>query len=59
MKSHFSKVLCGTALALGCTTALAEQITVTDIAGREVTLEVPVERMILGEGRQIYLLGAL
>ncbi|QFU03276.1 corrinoid ABC transporter substrate-binding protein [Halomonas sp. THAF5a] len=48
-----------TALALGSTAALAEEITVTDIAGREVTLDAPVERVILGEGRQIYLLGAL
>ena len=28
-----------------------EEITLTDLAGREVTLSVPVERMILGEGR--------
>ncbi|MCH4564277.1 ABC transporter substrate-binding protein [Halomonas sp. EGI 63088] len=49
----------GTAIALAGTTAQAEEITVTDIAGRQVTLDAPVERMILGEGRQIYLLGAL
>ncbi|WP_111412262.1 ABC transporter substrate-binding protein [Billgrantia lactosivorans] len=59
MNSNLSRVLCVTALTLGCTAVQAEQITVTDIAGREVTLEVPVERMILGEGRQVYLLGAL
>lgn len=41
------------------TTALAEEVTITDIAGREVTLNVPVERVILGEGRQIYLLSVL
>ncbi|WP_417285515.1 ABC transporter substrate-binding protein [Cobetia marina] len=39
--------------------AAAEEITLTDIAGRQVTLDAPVERMILGEGRQVYLLGAL
>ncbi|MCE9664781.1 ABC transporter substrate-binding protein [Halomonas sp. M5N1S17] len=39
--------------------AQAEEITITDIAGRQVTVDVPVERAILGEGRQIYLLGAL
>ncbi|PXX94839.1 ABC transporter substrate-binding protein [Halomonas sp. LBP4] len=48
-----------TAIALAGTTAQAEEITITDIAGRQVTLDAPVERMILGEGRQIYLLGAL
>ncbi|WP_108446051.1 ABC transporter substrate-binding protein [Halomonas denitrificans] len=49
----------GTALALGCAAAQAEPITITDVAGRQVTVDAPVERMILGEGRQIYLLGAL
>ena len=39
--------------------AMADTTTVTDVAGRQVTLETPVERVILGEGRQIYLLGAL
>ncbi|WP_163576129.1 ABC transporter substrate-binding protein [Halomonas faecis] len=51
--------VCGTAVALAGTTILADEIAVTDITGREVTVDVPVERMILGEGRQIYLLGAL
>lgn len=37
----------------------ADSITVTDVAGREVTVEAPVERIILGEGRQIYLVAAL
>ena len=39
--------------------ALADPVTVTDVAGREVKLEAPVDRIILGEGRQIYLLGVL
>lgn len=39
--------------------AIAEPLTITDITGREVTVEVPADRIILGEGRQIYLLGAL
>ncbi len=59
MPSSLLKAVAGTALALGSTAALAEQITVTDVAGREVTVEAPVDRVILGEGRQIYLLGAL
>jgi iron complex transport system substrate-binding protein len=34
-------------------------LTVTDIAGREVTLNAPVKRMLLGEGRQLYLIASL
>ncbi len=34
-------------------------IVLTDIAGRTVTIEKPVERVILGEGRQIYIVAAL
>lgn len=34
-------------------------ITVTDIVGRSVTVEAPVERMILGEGRQLYIVAML
>ncbi|MGR2740158.1 ABC transporter substrate-binding protein [Billgrantia sp. Q4P2] len=59
MDSYLPKILCCTALAFSYAVAQAEEITITDIAGREVTVEVPVERVILGEGRQIYLLGAL
>ncbi|WP_422666828.1 ABC transporter substrate-binding protein [Billgrantia gudaonensis] len=47
------------ALALGGTVAQAGAITVTDVAGRELTVDAPVDRVILGEGRQIYLLAAL
>ncbi|MGV8936122.1 MAG: ABC transporter substrate-binding protein [Allorhizobium sp.] len=37
----------------------AELIKVKDITGREVEVRVPVERVILGEGRQIYFAAAL
>ncbi len=46
-------------MALGFATASADPITITDIAGRQVTLEAPATRVILGEGRQVYLLGVL
>jgi len=36
-----------------------ETVTITDITGREVKVSVPVERVILGEGRQIYFVAAL
>lgn len=34
-------------------------VTVTDIAGRQVMVNVPVRRMLLGEGRQLYLIASL
>ncbi|WP_439496960.1 ABC transporter substrate-binding protein [Bosea sp. (in: a-proteobacteria)] len=39
--------------------AAAERVTVTDIIGRKVEVEAPVSKIILGEGRQIYFVGAL
>ncbi|UUP17391.1 ABC transporter substrate-binding protein [Nitratireductor thuwali] len=39
--------------------AHAEEVTVTDVAGREVTLDVPVKRVLLGEGRQVHALAAI
>ncbi|WP_134681433.1 ABC transporter substrate-binding protein [Paracoccus ravus] len=48
-----------TLCAVQLSAALADPLTLTDIAGREVTVEAPAKRIILGEGRQIYLLGAL
>ncbi|WP_233433110.1 ABC transporter substrate-binding protein [Thalassospira povalilytica] len=39
--------------------AMAETITVTDIAGRQVDVTVPVKRAVLGEGRQLYIIAAL
>ncbi|MFG6158459.1 ABC transporter substrate-binding protein [Halomonas sp. 1390] len=59
MQTSLLNIVGGTAIALGCAAAQAEPITITDVAGRQVTVDAPVERMILGEGRQIYLLGAL
>jgi len=37
----------------------AEQISLTDIDGRRVRIEAPVQRIILGEGRLIYVLAVL
>ncbi|ABE60433.1 ABC transporter substrate-binding protein [Chromohalobacter israelensis] len=59
MLTSLFKAAAGAVLTLAATTALAEEITVTDVAGRQVTVDAPVNRLILGEGRQIYLLGAL
>ncbi len=37
----------------------ADPITLTDIAGREVTVDAPVDRVILGEGRQVFFTAVL
>lgn len=43
-----------------CSAAVrAEQIAVTDVLGRSVRVTVPVERVLLGEGRQIHIVAAL
>lgn len=34
-------------------------ITVTDVANRKVTINAPVKRIVLGEGRQLYLIASL
>ena len=39
--------------------AFAQSFTVTDVAGREVSFDAPVERVILGEGRMIYSLATI
>ncbi len=53
------KAIIGVALTMTLVAAHAEETTITDIAGRQVTVNTPVERIILGEGRQVYLLGVL
>ncbi|WP_434698338.1 ABC transporter substrate-binding protein [Pseudomonas sp. D1-1] len=37
----------------------ATRTTVTDLLGRQVQVRIPVQRVILGEGRQLYLVAAL
>lgn len=50
--------LAGTALLLPVA-SWAAPFTVTDVAGREVQFDGPVDRVILGEGRLLYTLAAL
>ena len=38
---------------------VSRMVEVTDVAGRKVQVRAPVERVILGEGRQIYVVAAL
>jgi iron complex transport system substrate-binding protein len=46
-------------LLTGGAPAFAEKVTVTDVLGRKVEVEAPVRRVILGEGRQMYVVAAL
>ena len=51
-----------TGMAPGTMNSTAQEpdsIVLTDIAGRTVTIDMPVERIILGEARQIYIAAAL
>jgi iron complex transport system substrate-binding protein len=61
---NFGRIAAGTMaaafVALSMTLAArAEMVKVTDITGRQVEVNIPVERVILGEGRQVYLVAAL
>jgi iron complex transport system substrate-binding protein len=47
------------ALLVAISPAQAEKVAVTDVLGRKVEVEAPVQRVILGEGRQMYFVAAL
>ncbi len=47
------------AITLGLAGARAEPITVTDVLGRQVTLEKPASRIVLGQGRHLLALGLI
>lgn len=49
-------LISGSALAADASSSIR---TVTDLLGRQVNVHVPVRRVILGEGRQLYLVAAL
>ncbi|KGJ09025.1 ABC transporter substrate-binding protein [Paracoccus sphaerophysae] len=51
--------LASATLILAATPLWAQPTTVTDFAGREVTVDLPVDRVLLGEGRQLYVVAAL
>ena len=57
--THPAHLLSVAALGLIAAPALAEMKTITDITGREVQVDVPVDRVILGEGRQIFFAAVL
>ncbi len=51
--------LLGLALAAGAGSARAERITVTDLLGREVSLEKPASRIVLAQGRHLQALSLI
>lgn len=51
--------LLGVSLASLANEAVDTRSTVTDLLGRKVKVNLPVKRVILGEGRQLYLVAAL
>ena len=60
IRSAFRWALAGAlACALALTAATAAPVTVTDIAGRTVTLPAPAKRVVLGQGRQLNAFGLL
>lgn len=59
-RAWFLPALCALLAAFaGAQTACAEQLTLTDVTGRSVSVSVPVQRVLLGEGRQIHAIAAL
>ncbi|PTM39871.1 iron complex transport system substrate-binding protein [Bosea sp. 124] len=61
---QFLRAILGTAmlaasLLAASLPAFAEKVSVTDVLGRNVEVEAPVQRVILGEGRQMYFVAAL
>lgn len=58
---HFKMVARAAAISLALMPglAMAEKVEITDITGRKVEVNVPVQRVILGEGRQVYFTAAL
>jgi iron complex transport system substrate-binding protein len=55
----FAAAAVAASLMTGAPSAFAEKVSVTDVLGRKVEVEAPVRRVILGEGRQMYVVAAL
>ncbi|KJE37197.1 Fe3+-hydroxamate ABC transporter substrate-binding protein [Thalassospira sp. HJ] len=59
MKMRNLVYLAAATLIWGTHASAGETVTLTDVSGREVTVEVPVKHMILGEGRFLPSIGIL
>ena len=58
-RCHVLAALLFTGLLGASLPSMAALTTVTDLLGRQVKVKLPVQRVILGEGRQLYLVAAL
>lgn len=59
LRALFSAAALAVSILTTAAPAFAEKVTVTDVLGRTVVVEAPVQRVILGEGRQMYFVAAL
>lgn len=57
--SQLFRILSAMILSVIAAGSVAAEVTGTDILGREVTLEAPAKRIVLGEGRHMSVLGLL
>lgn len=59
LRAVLGTVMLAVSLLAASMPALAEKVSVTDVLGRKVEVQAPVQRVILGEGRQMYFVAAL
>jgi len=59
LRAFLGTALLAASLFSASSAALADKVAVTDVLGRKVEVEAPVQRVILGEGRQMYFVAAL
>jgi iron complex transport system substrate-binding protein len=59
LRALFGTAALAASLLAASLPARAEKVSVTDVLGRKVEVEAPVQRVILGEGRQMYFVAAL
>lgn len=59
LRAFLGTAMLAASLAAAAPPALAAKVSVTDVLGRKVDVEAPVQRVILGEGRQMYFVAAL
>jgi iron complex transport system substrate-binding protein len=59
LRGILGAVRLGASLLFATLPAHAEKVAITDVLGRKVEVAAPVQRVILGEGRQMYFVAAL
>ncbi|KPH79527.1 ABC transporter substrate-binding protein [Bosea vaviloviae] len=59
LRALLGSAMLAASLVAAAPPALADKVSVIDVLGRKVEVEAPVQRVILGEGRQMYFVAAL